>query len=185
MDVIKLCKVKFKLVFLLISIVDACIFCQIVEKKIPAFILYEDEKCMAFLDINPLAPGHTLVIPKEHVENIFDIEEDLLKHIITTAQKISKSMREKMGAEGVNLFQASGLSAEQSIFHFHLHIIPRKPNDNLNLNEWWRSKVGKTNKEQMEKIAKLLKIEIKEEVKEEKERSKDEVYYIKRALELA
>lgn len=171
---------------------EDCIFCQIVQKRIPAFTVYEDEKCLAFLDINPLAPGHTLIIPKEHVESMFDISEELLQHIAAIAQKLAKNMREKIGAEGVNLFQASGSAAEQSIQHFHLHVIPRKSGDNLNINEWWRSKVGKMSKEQMEELARLLKLEIevkevKEEVKkeEEKERSKDEIYYIRRSLEIA
>jgi histidine triad (HIT) family protein len=171
---------------------EDCIFCQIVQKRIPAFILHEDEKCLAFLDINPLAPGHTLIIPKEHAENIFDISEELLQHIAKIAQKLARKMREKVGAEGVNLFQASGSAAEQSIQHFHLHVIPRKSGDNLNINEWWRAKVGKMSKEQMEELARLLKLEIevkevKEEVKkeEEKERSKEEAYYIRRSLEIA
>jgi len=171
---------------------EDCIFCQIVQKRIPAFTVYEDEKCLAFLDINPLTPGHTLIIPKEHVESMFDISEELLQHIAAIAQKLAKNMREKVGAEGVNLFQASGPVAEQSIQHFHLHVIPRKSGDNLNINEWWRSKVGKMSKEQMEELARLLKLEIevkevKEEVKkeEEKERSKDEIYYIRRSLEIA
>lgn len=169
---------------------EDCIFCQIVQKRIPAFTVYEDEKCLAFLDINPLAPGHTLIIPKEHMESIFDISEDLLQHIAAIAQKLAKNMREKIGAEGVNLFQASGPAAEQSIQHFHLHVIPRKSGDNLNINEWWRSKVGKMSKEQMEELARLLKLEIevkevKEVKEEEKERSKDEIYYIRRSLEIA
>ncbi len=170
---------------------EDCIFCQIVQKRIPAFTLYEDEKCLAFLDINPLAPGHTLIIPKEHAESIFEISEELLQHIAKIAQRLAKHMRERLGVEGVNLFQASGSAAEQSIPHFHLHVIPRKSGDNLNINEWWRSKVGKMSKEQMEELARLLKLEsepvkeVKEEVEEEKERSKEEVYYIRRSLEIA
>lgn len=171
---------------------EDCIFCQIVQKRIPAFIVYEDEKCLAFLDINPLAPGHTLIIPRDHAESIFDIDEELLQHTVAIAKKLAKNMREKLGAEGVNLFQASGASAEQSIQHFHLHVIPRKSEDKLNINEWWRSKVGKMSNEQMEEVARLLKLEsesvkeVEKEVKEEeKERSKDEIYYIRRSLELA
>jgi len=171
-----------------------CIFCQIVQKKIPAFVIYEDEKCLAFLDINPLAIGHTLIIPKRHVENIFDIEKEVLEHIISVAKMIGEKVREKLAAEGVNIFQASGTAAEQSIPHFHLHVIPRKTNDGLNINdEWWRTKVKKASKEELEEIVKLIKLEevkqeeVKQEPKEEQKpkRTEEEIKHIRRMIEIA
>lgn len=159
-----------------------CIFCQIVKKQIPAKIVYEDEIAIAFLDINPLSVGHTLVIPKKHFENIFDIDERELQHILTIAKKISLRIKENLGATGINIFQASGKEAEQSIPHFHLHIIPRKEGDELNVNEWWRIKVKKIEDSQLKEIADLIKIE--SENKKQKERTKEEIYWIRRELEL-
>jgi diadenosine tetraphosphate (Ap4A) HIT family hydrolase len=136
----------------------SCIFCQIVYKKAPAFVVYEDTECLAFLDINPLALGHTLVIPKMHAENIFDIDQDALKHIIGVAKMVSEKMKEKLAVDGVDIFQASGEAAEQSVFHFHLHVIPRKKNDGLNIREWWAGKVKKTNQKELEEVMRLIKI---------------------------
>lgn len=136
----------------------SCIFCQIVHRKAPAFVIYEDEECLAFLDINPLASGHTLVIPKMHAENIFDIGQDALKHIIGVAKMVSERMKEKLAVEGVDIFQASGETAEQSVFHFHLHVVPRKKNDWLNIREWWGRKVKKTNQKELEEVMRLIKI---------------------------
>ncbi len=167
-----------------------CIFCQIINKQIPAKIVYEDELVIAFLDINPLALGHTLIIPKKHVENIFDIEENDLQHILVVAKKISLKIKEKLQADGVNIFQASGKTAEQSIPHFHLHVIPRRKDDGINWNQWWLTKIKKTNDKELDEIVKLIKIETEkkpeEEIKEEKprERTEEETYWIRRELEL-
>lgn len=162
----------------------SCIFCQIINKQIPAKIIYEDTEVIAFLDINPLSLGHSLIVPKKHAENIFDIEEKVLQNIFSVAKKISLKVKEKLGAEGVNLFQASGRAAEQSIPHFHLHVVPRRSSDEINLNEWWSTKIKKLDDSQLEEIARLIRIE--EELKEEKtkERTEEETYWIRRELEL-
>ena len=171
-----------------------CIFCKIVQKQIPAFIVYEDDLCLAFLDINPLAVGHTLVVPKKHTENIFDIEEKDLEHIAKVAKRIAGKMKESLGAEGVNLFQASGTVAGQSILHFHLHVVPRKADDGVNINEWWTSKARRASKEELEEASKLIRIEalqsveVKETaqtVEEKVERNEKQVKYIKKLLEMA
>jgi histidine triad (HIT) family protein len=163
---------------------NSCIFCKIAKKEIPTKIVYEDEKCLAFLDINPLALGHTLVIPKKHMKSIFDIEEDYAEHIFSIAKKICLRMKEKLGAEGINLVQSSEEAAGQSIPHFHLHIIPRKSNDDINLNQWWLSKIKKVDEKKLEEIAEMLRIEEQKEEKEE-ERSEKEIYWIRRETELA
>jgi histidine triad (HIT) family protein len=120
-----------------------CIFCKIVKGEVPSFKIFENDKVFCFLDINPLTKGHTLVIPKEHHKDIFDIPESDLKEIISVAKKLSGTIKEKLNAEGVNLVNASGEFAEQSVFHFHLHIVPRYKNDGLEMNKWWQSKTQK------------------------------------------
>jgi histidine triad (HIT) family protein len=175
-----------------------CIFCAIANKQIPANIIYEDERVLAFLDINPLTEGHTLVIPKYHAENIFDISKEDLKHISVVAQKIANRMKEVIYAEGVDLVQASGQAADQQVPHFHLHIIPRKDGDQLGLHEWWVSKIKKLGPEKLNELAGMLKTErvegavrleestlVKKPRKpREKKRSKEDVFWIKRAMEL-
>lgn len=162
-----------------------CVFCKIVKKEIPAKIVYEDDVCIAFLDINPLFLAHTLVIPKKHVKSIFDIEEKDLEHVLKIAKKISLKIKEKLGVEGVNIFHASEEAAGQTIPHFHLHIVPRKKGDGLNLNEWWRSKIKKIEEKKMDEIVNLIKLEKKEMEEKEKERSEEEIYWIRREIELA
>jgi len=162
---------------------DNCIFCKIVKKEIPAKIIFEDESCLVFLDINPLALGHTLVVPKKHAKSIFDISEEDVKHVFEIAKKISLQMKEKINAEGINFFQASEEAAGQSVPHFHLHIIPRRKNDDIDFNRWWISKVKKVEEKELEEIAKLLRVEKEEAEKEE--RSEKEIYWIRREIELA
>jgi histidine triad (HIT) family protein len=174
---------------------DRCIFCAITVKQIPANIIYEDEKVLAFLDINPLTEGHTLVIPKNHAENIFDISKEDLKHISVVGQKIAIKMKEAIYADGVDLIQASGQAADQQVPHFHLHVIPRKNEDQLGLREWWVSRTQKIGPERLSELAEKLKtVRIEEvartaektEVKKpkEKKRTKEDVFWIKRAMEL-
>jgi histidine triad (HIT) family protein len=127
---------------------EECLFCKIVKGEIPSFKIFENDRVFSFLDINPLTKGHTLVIPKKHYENIFDIPEDELKEIISVAKKLSEIIRKKLNADGVNLMNASGEAAEQSVNHFHLHIVSRYKNDGLEMNKWWQSKVSKIDIEQ-------------------------------------
>jgi len=170
-----------------------CIFCAIASKQIPASTIYEDEKVLAFLDINPLTEGHTLVIPKYHAENIFDISEKDLKHISTVAQGIANKMKEVLYAEGVDLFQASGQAADQQVPHFHLHIIPRKTGDQLGLHEWWTNRMQRSEPKKLNELAERLKTDsigkVTEPVRKvrkpkEKKKSKDDVFCIKRAVQL-
>jgi histidine triad (HIT) family protein len=126
---------------------EDCVFCKIINGEIPANKIYEDEKVLAFLDINPISKGHTLIIPKAHFENIFDIEENNLKEIISTGKKVSMLLKEKLNADGVNLLHASGKDAQQSVFHFHLHIVPRYKEDGLDT--WPKSKYKELNFEEV------------------------------------
>jgi histidine triad (HIT) family protein len=127
---------------------NECVFCKIIKGEIPSFKIFENDRIFSFLDINPLTKGHALVISKKHYENIFDIPEDELKEIISIAKKLAGKIKEKLNADGVNLMNASGEVAEQSVPHFHLHIIPRYKNDGLEMNKWWQSKVSKIDIEQ-------------------------------------
>lgn len=106
-----------------------CIFCKIVKGEIPSYKVYEDELILAFLDLNPVSIGHTLIIPKKHFENIKDIEDKVLFEINLRAKELSKVLEEKLSCEGISLCQNNGLG--QEIKHYHLHLIPRYQNDNL------------------------------------------------------
>ena len=110
-----------------------CIFCRIVRNEADAFKVYEDEEVLAFLDINPISMGHTLIIPKEHYENILNIPGETLKRIISVIKVLAGWYKEKLNATGFNILHASGVDAQQSIFHFHTHLVPRYPNDGLDL----------------------------------------------------
>ena len=108
-----------------------CIFCKIVNGTAPCMKLWEDEYTMAFMDIAKDVDGHLLVIPKAHKKNILDCDEETLAHIMKTVKRISNHLVENCGYNGVNLLNASDESAGQDVFHFHIHIIPRKNNDNI------------------------------------------------------
>lgn len=130
-----------------------CIFCKIVRGEIDAAKVYEDDDTLSFLDVNPLTKGHCLVIPKKHFENIFDIDKEILQKIISSAKNISEKLKKSLDAPGVNLVNASGKDAEQSVFHFHLHVVPRYENDELHMNDWWQTKAKNKNLEELKKLA--------------------------------
>ena len=106
-----------------------CIFCKIINNEIPAYKIYEDDIVIAFLDINPYAPGHTLIIPKKHTLDLLSIDETTLNHIMKKAKDIAPLITKKLNADGFTLIQNNGFVEE--VKHFHLHIIPKyiKKND--------------------------------------------------------
>lgn len=108
-----------------------CVFCDIIEGKIPSYKIYEDDNTYAFLDIAGDAYGHTLVIPKKHCVNILDADAETLNNVMMAVNKISNHYVNNCGFTGVNLVNCSGADAEQSVFHLHIHIIPRKSEDNM------------------------------------------------------
>jgi histidine triad (HIT) family protein len=110
-----------------------CIFCKIVNKEIPAKVLYENETLMVFMDINPATYGHLLVIPKDHYQDTSDTPDEVLQKIIVTAKEYGIKSKEKLGADGFNIVNASGKDAQQSVFHLHYHVVPRYKEDGLNL----------------------------------------------------
>lgn len=102
------------------------IFAKILRGEIPCVKVYEDDKTLAFLDVMPQAEGHTLVVPKEEAENIFDLSPDGAAALIRTAQKLARAVKAATGAPGIMLVQLNGQAAGQSVFHIHLHVIPRQ-----------------------------------------------------------
>ena len=108
-----------------------CIFCKIINKEIPSSIVYEDDLSIAILDISQQTKGHTLIIPKKHVENIFELDDELSKHLFSVTVKVTKLLKEKLHFTNVNILNNNGALAGQSVNHFHIHIIPQYENDRL------------------------------------------------------
>ena len=104
---------------------ESCIFCKILNKQAPASIIYEDETLLAFLDIRPLNEGHTLVIPKRHYVDIFDIPEDQLSQVHKVVKQVSVAIKKATNSDGISIIQQNGKAADQDIFHFHVHVVPR------------------------------------------------------------
>lgn len=130
-----------------------CIFCKIVAGTIPSFKLYEDAKTLAFMDINPAGPGHALVIPKAHARNLFESDDADLAAAIATARKVATAIEKTVKPAGLNLIQANGPGAAQSVFHLHLHLLPRQPGDELKIN--WGLKPG--NKDEIAALAERIR----------------------------
>jgi histidine triad (HIT) family protein len=110
-----------------------CIFCKIVAGELPATIVQEDERTVAFMDISPATRGHALVIPRAHAPDLMEIGDGDLQACALAARRLAVRMRERLGADGVNLINSCGQAAWQTVFHFHLHVIPRYVGDPLEL----------------------------------------------------
>ena len=111
-----------------------CVFCKILSGEIPSVGVYEDDETFAFMDINPVNAGHVLVIPKFHAPNIFEISEDRLSACTVTVQKVALAVKKVVPLDGLNIVQANGEGAAQSVLHFHFHVMPRRKGDDLKLN---------------------------------------------------
>jgi len=110
-----------------------CLFCKIVAGELPATIVAEDERTISFMDINPATRGHALVVPRDHAEDLLGIEAGELQAVIVAAQRLAARAKETLGADGVNLINSCGRAAWQTVFHFHVHVIPRYVDDPLRL----------------------------------------------------
>lgn len=110
-----------------------CIFCKIVARELPASIVDEDERTISFMDIAPATRGHALVIPRRHTPDLLTIEPDELNAVTLAARRLAGRAKERLGAEGVNLLNACGAVAFQTVFHFHIHVIPRYDGDPVRL----------------------------------------------------
>jgi histidine triad (HIT) family protein len=110
-----------------------CIFCKIVDGELPATKIDEDDRTITFMDIHPGTRGHALVIPKEHSRDLLEIDPDDLAAVVKAGQRLAKRMPQALGADGVNLINSCGSAAWQTVFHFHLHVIPRYEDDTVRL----------------------------------------------------
>jgi histidine triad (HIT) family protein len=112
---------------------EDCIFCKIVAREIPALIIAEDDDVLAFMDIAPATRGHALVIPKKHASDLWEIEPGQLAAVAKGAQRVALRIRDRLAPDGVNLINSNGPAAWQTVFHFHVHVIPRYVGDPLRL----------------------------------------------------
>ena len=112
---------------------DDCIFCKIVAGELPARIVRQDERTVAFMDIAPATYGHTLVIPRNHARDLLEIGPEDLQAVAVAAQAVAQRAKERFGAAGINLINSCGAAAWQTVFHFHMHVIPRYSDDPLRL----------------------------------------------------
>ena len=108
-----------------------CVFCRIIRKEAPASVVYEDEHVMAFLSNRPVNVGHTIVVPKRHYENIYEIPEDEAAYLFKIVKKIAHAVKDATGIEGIRIVQNNGGDAGQVVFHLHVHVIPMKPSGQL------------------------------------------------------
>lgn len=104
---------------------ENCIFCKIINGDIPSRKLYEDDNFVVIMDVSPASKGHALLLPKNHYANLFEMPEALCGEVLKVAQKVAAMMKENLGADGINLLQNNGEAAGQTVFHFHMHLIPR------------------------------------------------------------
>jgi len=130
-----------------------CIFCKIAAGTIPCFKLHEDAETLAFLDIHPVNPGHALVIPKAHAANLLESADGDLAAVMASVRRVAQAIEAEIKPYGMNLLQANGPGAAQSVMHFHMHIIPRLKDDNLTMN--WALKPG--DKAALAAFAEILK----------------------------
>ena len=112
---------------------ENCIFCKIASGEIPSYTLYEDNLFKVFLDLSPTSFGHALLIPKEHYANLFELDDDIASKALILAQKVATAMKASLQCDGFNLLQNNGEIAGQTMFHFHIHLIPRYKDDNTKI----------------------------------------------------
>ncbi|MFA6446474.1 MAG: HIT family protein, partial [Candidatus Paceibacterota bacterium] len=110
---------------------SACIFCQIVEKQAPATIVFESSDVLGIVPLDQVTEGHILLIPKKHSTNIFDIDAESMRSLAEVVRVFAPQLRDKYQATGINILNANGADAQQTVFHTHIHLIPRRPNDGL------------------------------------------------------
>jgi histidine triad (HIT) family protein len=130
-----------------------CVFCKIRDGQVPSLKIYEDERTLCFMDINPLNSGHCLVAPKAHAPTIFDADEEDLMAAIVTAKRVAMALLRAVKPDGLNVLQANGAAAFQSVPHFHFHLIPRWTNDSKGFD--WKLVPGDRN--QIMKVGEKLR----------------------------
>jgi histidine triad (HIT) family protein len=134
-------------------VAEDCLFCGIIAGSVPSEAIDSDERTVAFMDINPATPGHALVVPRAHSADLLEIDADDLEATNVAAQRLARRMKQVLGADGINVLNACGAAAWQTVFHFHLHVIPRYEDDPLKLP--WIPEGG--DKDEIARIAEKLR----------------------------
>ena len=112
---------------------DSCIFCKIVDGQIPSTTIFEDENVKVILDIAPAAKGHAILLVKQHVANIFELDAEIAGKVFSVVPKVANALKEELGCDGMNILQNNGAVAGQTVFHLHIHFIPRWKNDSIQI----------------------------------------------------
>ena len=132
---------------------DDCIFCKIANGEIPSATVYEDSICRVILDVNPANKGHALIIPKEHFDNMYSMDAETAAKIFTIATEVAKAQKAELNPDGLNILQNNGEAAGQTVFHFHMHLVPRYIKDNVTMT--WIP--GKADTEELSALSKALR----------------------------
>jgi len=135
-----------------------CVFCQIIQKQLPANVVYEDERVVAFLSNRPVNEGHTLVVPKKHYSNIYEISENDVAYLFMIVKRVAHAVKESVDAEGIRIVQNNGEAAGQVVFHLHIHVIPMKPQEGFSHGKAYRSQSNSRGAEELEMDAKKIRI---------------------------
>lgn len=135
---------------------DDCIFCKIANGEIPSATLYEDERFRVILDLGPASKGHALILPKEHYPNLYELPDELAEKAILLAKKMIVKMTKALDCDGFNVVQNNGAPAGQTVFHFHMHLIPRYENDDAGFG-WNTGELSEVDKEDI--LAKMREID--------------------------
>jgi histidine triad (HIT) family protein len=134
-----------------------CVFCRIVAKEIPAAVVYEDELAIAFMDAGQVNPGHVLVAAKAHAETLFDLDDAQAAALLRAAVRVARAIRSALQPQGLSVYQANGKAAWQSVFHYHMHLLPRHEGDGMTLT--WPAK--NPPREQLAEYAAAIRREIR------------------------
>jgi histidine triad (HIT) family protein len=134
-----------------------CVFCQIIRKQLPASVVYEDDQVIAFLSNHPVNEGHTLVLPKKHYENLYEISEDEASYLFRVVKRVTHAVRDATSAEGIRVVQNNGSAAGQVIFHLHIHIIPLRPHEGFSHGKAYRDQTQPRHAELLEMDAEKIR----------------------------
>ena len=136
---------------------EECIFCHIIQKEVPVSFVYEDDQVAVFLSNRPVNEGHTLVVPKKHYENIYEIPEDEVAYLSKIVKRVAVAVRAAMAVEGIRVVQNNGSAAGQVIFHLHVHVIPMKPHEGFTHGKAYRDQTKGRMPEALEADAQKIK----------------------------
>ncbi|MBR2527049.1 MAG: HIT family protein [Blautia sp.] len=128
-----------------------CIFCKIANGEIPSATLFQDDDFRVILDVGPASKGHTLILPKSHAANIYELDDELAGKAFILAKKIARKLSEGLKCDGMNIIQNNGQSAGQTVFHFHMHLIPRYEGQDIGI-EWHHAELKQEDKEEIMKL---------------------------------